>query len=156
MLCCRGIEGEAVCTVACVVWSCFSSVVPCLSFFLSPPESRFSSVLYPCPSVQCRLSGTQRRWWPNDGHCVTQLDCWAQGLVCYEKGRAWLFSWHFYGCCTLFLFGFMGGKEYWNVLQLFLCAARVFVVVVLFLKGGVVTICGRKSNWTDSPPPLSY
>lgn len=42
------------------------------------------------------------KWWT----LCDSVDCWGQGLFCYKKGRAWLFSWHFYGCCTLFLFGF--------------------------------------------------
>lgn len=48
-------------------------------------------------------------------------------IFCYKKGRTWLFSWHFYGCCTLFLFGFWWeGKK--RVLKGFV---KIFFYVLL-------------------------
>lgn len=99
------------------------------------PESRLSSVFCQHSPLQFKLRGTERRRGQNDGHCVIHLGLLRPRTILLQEGRAWLFSWHFYGCCTLFLFNFWWEeKEYWNVLRLFLCAARVFVVLFCFWK----------------------
>lgn len=68
-------------------------------------------------------------------------------LFCYKKGRTWLFSWHFYGCCTLFLFGFWWeGKK--KSTEMF---CKFFFNVLLgffFSEERSGTICCKKSNWT--------
>lgn len=120
------------------------------------PESRLSSVFCQHNPLQFKLRGTERRWGQNDGHCVIQLGLLRPRTILLQEGRAWLFSWHFYGCCTLFLFSFgWEGKEYWNVLRLFLCAARVFVV--LFLKGGAVAyVAGSQTGLFPHPSVTKF
>lgn len=68
-------------------------------------------------------------------------------LFCYKKGRTWLFSWHFYGCCTLFLFGFWWEGEKKST-EMF---CKFFFNVLLgffFSEERSGTICCKKSNWT--------
>lgn len=71
-------------------------------------------------------------------------------IFCYKKGRTWLFSWHFYGCCTLFLFGFWweGKKRVLKgfVKNFFLCAARVFLLCSFLKRGMVLYVAGSQTG----------